>query len=95
MKSNWDKIFAQQMKNQIQRHVKHHRAHITSSVWHGLPELTNSNGSFCYFSCPTQAWSSAALLDAQYDLYQYASQAMPITPTKEDKVWTTWNANDD
>lgn len=79
---------ALQMKNQIQKHVKNHRAHIASSPWNGLPELTNQNGSFCFSSCPTQAWSSASLLEAFYDLYQYESQAIPITPTKGDKVWT-------
>lgn len=41
-----------------------HLAHLASSDWCGLPELTNQNGSPCHASCPTQAWSLATLLHA-------------------------------
>ncbi|TRY95818.1 hypothetical protein DNTS_022038 [Danionella cerebrum] len=38
------------------------------SPWKGLPELTNENGNYCPFSCETQAWSIATVLETLYDL---------------------------
>ncbi|XDV47734.1 hypothetical protein PO909_017297 [Leuciscus waleckii] len=42
--------------------------HLERSPWKGLPELTNENGQYCPFSCETQAWSIATVLEALYDL---------------------------
>lgn len=39
-----------------------HRQYIEWDSWGSLPELTNENGSPCYFSCNSQAWSVATLL---------------------------------
>ncbi|CAO1618688.1 unnamed protein product [Sympodiomycopsis kandeliae] len=47
-----------------------HRAHVKSSPWAGLPELTNSNGTHCRDSCATQAWSASTILDALYELWE-------------------------
>ncbi len=41
---------------------------IFSNDWKGLPELTNADGQACPYSCSVQAWSSATLLEALYDL---------------------------
>ncbi|KAL7718910.1 hypothetical protein QTN25_003857 [Entamoeba marina] len=41
-----------------------HCKHITNDVWMSLPELTNKNGSPCYASCASQAWSIATVFDA-------------------------------
>ncbi len=45
-----------------------HRSHILSSLFRGLPELTNANGAHCAASCEDQAWSSACILDALHEL---------------------------
>uniref|UniRef100_A0A671PH13 Glycogen debranching enzyme n=1 Tax=Sinocyclocheilus anshuiensis TaxID=1608454 RepID=A0A671PH13_9TELE len=42
--------------------------HLERSPWKGLPELTNENGQYCPFSCETQAWSIATVLETLYDL---------------------------
>lgn len=55
--------------NQLQRILQVHAEHAHGSDWQGLPELTNKDGAFCPGSCTTQAWSSATLLEALYDLH--------------------------
>ncbi|XP_038157443.1 glycogen debranching enzyme isoform X4 [Cyprinodon tularosa] len=52
------------VKNVLSRHY----THLERSVWKGLPELTNENGQHCPFSCETQAWSLATVLEVLYDL---------------------------
>uniref|UniRef100_G3PNW0 Glycogen debranching enzyme n=2 Tax=Gasterosteus aculeatus aculeatus TaxID=481459 RepID=G3PNW0_GASAC len=52
------------VKNVLSRHY----THMERSPWKGLPELTNENGQFCPFSCETQAWSLATVLEVLYDL---------------------------
>jgi glycogen debranching enzyme len=54
--------------NFIKQRMTAHNVHIHESEYKGLPELTNSNGSFCPDSCLTQAWSSGCLLEALYDM---------------------------
>lgn len=57
------------------------RAHMESSPDMGLPELTNADGAFCRDSCWSQAWSSATLLDALFDLHallQAAGNALQL-----------------
>eukprot|EP01123_Difflugia_compressa_P006646 TRINITY_DN1895_c0_g1_i1.p1 TRINITY_DN1895_c0_g1~~TRINITY_DN1895_c0_g1_i1.p1 ORF type:complete len:353 (+),score=58.09 TRINITY_DN1895_c0_g1_i1:132-1061(+) len=58
------------VRNNIHQLLHHHKNHIQEDKWQGLPELTNENGKTCYFGCPTQAWSSATILDALYDLHK-------------------------
>uniref|UniRef100_A0A8D3DRY9 Glycogen debranching enzyme n=1 Tax=Scophthalmus maximus TaxID=52904 RepID=A0A8D3DRY9_SCOMX len=52
------------VKNVLSRHY----THLEKSPWKGLPELTNENGQYCPFSCETQAWSLATVLEVLYDL---------------------------
>uniref|UniRef100_A0A671PSY8 Glycogen debranching enzyme n=1 Tax=Sinocyclocheilus anshuiensis TaxID=1608454 RepID=A0A671PSY8_9TELE len=52
------------VKNVLSRHY----VHMERSSWKGLPELTNENGQYCPFSCETQAWSLAAVLEVLHDL---------------------------
>jgi glycogen debranching enzyme len=42
-----------------------------SNDWKGLPESTNADGKPCRYSCNVQAWSSATLIEAFYDLYHF------------------------
>ncbi|CAR27542.1 hypothetical protein ZYGR_0N00230 [Zygosaccharomyces rouxii] len=42
---------------------------IAESPWAGITELTNKDGEFCGDSSPTQAWSTACLLDMYHDLW--------------------------
>ncbi|KAF7223093.1 glycogen debranching enzyme isoform X2 [Nothobranchius furzeri] len=52
------------VKNVLSRHY----THLERSPWKGLPELTNEDGRHCPFSCETQAWSLATVLEVLYDL---------------------------
>ena len=54
--------------NFIHSYIVKHQLHIEDSAWCGLPELTNSEGSFCKDSCLIQAWSHATLLDLLNDM---------------------------
>lgn len=48
--------------------LSQHYTHLERSPWKGLPELTNESGQHCPFSCETQAWSLATVLEVLYDL---------------------------
>ncbi|XP_066539576.1 glycogen debranching enzyme-like [Hoplias malabaricus] len=52
------------VKNVLSRH----HVRLERSPWKGLPELTNENGQHCPFSCETQAWSIATILEVLHDL---------------------------
>ncbi|KAK6484196.1 glycogen debranching enzyme-like isoform X1 [Huso huso] len=52
------------VKNVLSRHY----VHLERSSWKGLPELTNENGQYCPFSCESQAWSIATVLEVLHDL---------------------------
>lgn len=49
--------------SEIQGILSKYYEHLKSSVWRGLPELTNKDGAFCAGSCPTQAWSIATIIE--------------------------------
>ncbi|XP_072366697.1 LOW QUALITY PROTEIN: glycogen debranching enzyme-like [Scyliorhinus torazame] len=48
--------------------LSHHYDYLEKSPWKGLPELTNENGAYCPFSCETQAWSIATILEVLHEL---------------------------
>ncbi|KAJ3208826.1 hypothetical protein HDU67_006518 [Dinochytrium kinnereticum] len=57
----------------IQHVLLRHKRHIAdagANPFAGLPELTNKDGEYCGGSCPTQAWSSATLLETVKDLHE-------------------------
>lgn len=43
-----------------------HFEYLCQTQWFGLPELTNSNGSYCQHSCTIQSWSHATLIETLY-----------------------------
>ena len=45
-------------------YLYNHLQKLTNNPWLSLPELTNNNGDNCEFSCPSQLWSIATLLEA-------------------------------
>ncbi|KAJ3412537.1 hypothetical protein HDV05_000618 [Chytridiales sp. JEL 0842] len=53
----------------VLQRVKFHMADSLSNPFAGMPELTNLDGAKCRDSCPTQAWSSATMLELIKDLY--------------------------
>jgi glycogen debranching enzyme len=53
-----------EMRTKFMGLLKNHRKHLLQSPWMGLPELTNANGEENPFSCMTQAWSTATIIDA-------------------------------
>lgn len=55
---------------QISRRLTGHRQWIRTSHWYGLTELTNKGGEFCHDSSPTQAWSTATLIDLFEDAHK-------------------------
>uniref|UniRef100_A0A7N6FJH7 Glycogen debranching enzyme n=1 Tax=Anabas testudineus TaxID=64144 RepID=A0A7N6FJH7_ANATE len=57
-----------QTVNLVKNVLSRHYTHLERSPWRGLPELTNENGQYCKFSCETQAWSLATVLEVLYDL---------------------------
>lgn len=55
----------------VQEVLARHREALFTSEWKSLPELTSADGALCRDSCPAQAWSTATILEAVYDVQQY------------------------
>lgn len=56
----------------VLRAPKRHIADTFANPYAGLPELTNASGERCFGSCPTQAWSSATLIELIFDIVQFS-----------------------
>ena len=50
----------------VHRYLDRHAKYIENCPWLSLPELTNTNGSYCSGSCEAQAWSIGCILEALY-----------------------------
>ena len=59
------------LMKQIQALLSKYYLCIKRSDWKSLPELTNENGQDCMYSCPSQAWSIASILEVCYDLSNF------------------------
>merc|ERR1712146_310471 len=68
--------------HRINQFFARHEEHLAHSHWVGLPELCNENGSFCADSCPTQAWSAAAVLDVLYDANMLSNPIQQKSPRR-------------
>jgi glycogen debranching enzyme len=64
------KKFSAFSDKEISAFMEPHARELKISPWRSLPELTNMNGNFCEFSCPSQAWSVCCLLEATEYLQQ-------------------------
>ena len=69
-----------------------HADHLETSSWRGLPELTNSNGSFCPGSNPTQAWSMATVLEVVYDMQKKWRKKSNGEKTEITEISRVWNS---
>ncbi|XP_055084309.1 glycogen debranching enzyme isoform X1 [Periophthalmus magnuspinnatus] len=67
-KKKEDESFYSRSVTLVKNVLSRHYTHLERSPWKGLPELTNENGQYCPFSCETQAWSLATVLEVLYDL---------------------------
>ncbi|XP_065200578.1 glycogen debranching enzyme isoform X2 [Planococcus citri] len=60
--------------SECKSYLANHYIHLKKSDWKGLPELTNKDAVFCPFSCATQAWSMATILEAVDDITKMESK---------------------
>ncbi|KAI9217444.1 glucanotransferase domain of glycogen debranching enzyme-domain-containing protein [Blastocladiella britannica] len=67
----------------INSHLLPLRMHVNTSQWAGLPELTNRDGAECHGSCPTQAWSSATMLELEWAMFKQRESRMQRSLTIE------------
>lgn len=55
--------------SESKKYLAEHFIHLQKSDWKGLPELTNKDAAYCQFSCPTQAWSMASILEVNFSFF--------------------------
>eukprot|EP00834_Sanchytrium_tribonematis_P001504 NODE_37_length_35953_cov_1.028037.p17 type:complete len:109 gc:universal NODE_37_length_35953_cov_1.028037:9267-9593(+) len=58
------------LRQDIEIDLQIYNNELAKNEYRGLPELTNEDGSYCYDSCSTQAWSGATLLEFFHKKYK-------------------------
>ena len=61
-------IFFEKSNQNIMKYLIPHQKQFFKSPWMSLPELTNEAGSYCFDSCPAQAWSIASIIDCVHQM---------------------------
>jgi len=73
--------------SKVKHIISRHYVQLSDSVWRSLPELTNTNGAYCHFSCQAQAWSMGCILEVLHDIKtleeQYRGQVQVLPPVTE------------
>ena len=64
----YEEVDTKELAHNISKMIGNHKQHLQESSWRGLTELTNKDGEYCAYSCPTQAWSSGTILDALHEI---------------------------
>ena len=66
--------FRRGITDKMKQMLSNIRRELNENPASGLPELTNKDGQVCRFTCDTQAWSIATIMEMLYDYSQYSEE---------------------